>query len=469
LIPFPKNSEIDTVLAIDIGSSSIRTALGSAICQVTYTAQTTPDGGVTVDPAMLLRLVADTIDQALQSSQKQAITHVGIDTFVGNLMGVDTAGQPTTPLFTWADSRSIDLHERLDPQAYTERTGARLHPSYAPVRLHWIAQNMPDAFKQTRYWMTFGEYLLLEWCGVRVASPSAAAWNGLLNRQTMTWDRLTLAALPIQPDQLSEISEKPIFRMVSPWADRWPRLREAAWHPAIGDGYAANVGVGCVNSQNTALTLGTSGAIRILTSALPERVPEGLFAYRVNAAQTLVGGAVSSGGNFYAWMHKTFAIDAVALTAAAAEKMAPDSHGLTVLPYVAGERAPGWKSEARALFAGMTLDTTPADLIRAGIESVAYNFATILRRFPEQPQQVIASGGAIGNSPVWAQIIADALGIPVVVSADTEATLRGTGFLAAGLAPHPVEGQTFQPDPAHHAVYQQAIARQEAAYRRWFG
>ena len=92
--------------------------------------------------------------------------------------------------------------------------------------------------------------------------------------------------------------------------------------------------------------------------------------------------------------------------------MEPDSHGLTVLPFLAGERAPGWAGHARATIHGLTLATTPRDILRAGLEAVAYRIALVfalLRPVLPADPQVIASGGALLHSPAWLGIIADVL------------------------------------------------------------
>ncbi len=154
------------------------------------------------------------------------------------------------------------------------------------------------------------------------------------------------------------------------------------------------------------------------------------------------------------------------------EALEPDSHGLTVLPFLAGERAPGWNDAARAVFMGMTLDTRPEHLLRAGLEAVAYRYAQILDRLrPLLPDDVtfIANGAGLVHSPVWMQIMADVLNAPVYASTHTEATIRGTALLAMGLDPQPTLGEGCQPDADRHAIYAAAIERQQALYDRMLG
>jgi gluconokinase len=156
--------------------------------------------------------------------------------------------------------------------------------------------------------------------------------------------------------------------------------------------------------------------------------------------------------------------------------LAPDSHGLTILPFFAGERSPDWAGNIQATIHGLTLATTPLEILRASLEAVAYRFAVIEQRLCGRPNcdhRLIASGGALLQSPVWSQIFADVLGRPVVASAESEATSRGTALLALrsldvlpSLAAPAADGAVYLPDPARHKRYQAAIARQRQLYAR---
>jgi gluconokinase len=265
------------------------------------------------------------------------------------------------------------------------------------------------------------------------------------------------------------------------------------WFPAIGDGAAANIGSGCTSPKRMALTVGTTGAVRVVQPDVPE-VPAGLWCYRVDQRRALLGGATSEGGNVYAWMRDTLRLGEAEAIEQALAKLPPDGHGLTVLPFLAGERSPGWAGDVRATISGLGLNTTPLDILRAGLEAVAYRFALIcagleardLGRAADRPSQaatldprastVIASGGGLLSSPTWMQIIADTLGRPVVASAEPEATSRGVALLAleslgaiASIEALPAaDGTSYEPNAANHAIYQQAIARQVELYNRFY-
>jgi gluconokinase len=195
----------------------------------------------------------------------------------------------------------------------------------------------------------------------------------------------------------------------------------------------------------------------------------------VDAQRPLIGGALSNGGNLFAWLRETLRLpEGEALEAELAE-MAPDAHGLTVLPFLAGERSPGWAGHARAAFVGMSWSTRPIEMLRAGLESVAYRFALIAERLPLASQtEVVATGGALLSFPAWTQIVCDVLGRPLVASEEPEASGHGAALLAletlgllTDMAQAPFSfGQLFQPDPERHAAYQAARRRQAELYER---
>jgi gluconokinase len=154
--------------------------------------------------------------------------------------------------------------------------------------------------------------------------------------------------------------------------------------------------------------------------------------------------------------------------------MQADAHGLTLLPFWAGERSTHWDARARGAIMGLRTHTRPADIVRAALEAVALRFAALADDLDAvAPRaQLYASGGALRHSRVWTQIICDALGRTVRLSQAREASSRGVALLALEQlgaiksltdVPAPVY-ETFTPDTEAHARYRKALARQESLY-----
>jgi gluconokinase len=363
-----------------------------------------------------------------------------------------------------------------------QRTGCRVRANYWPARLAWMRRSMPDAFRRARWFVSLSDYLAYRLCGVLRAGLSVASWTGLVNRATLDWDDAWLDALEIGRERLP-----PMFapgddlpRLKPEWAARWPALDGAIAMPALGDGAAANVGSGCVDAARIAVTIGSTAAARVVAvaRALSPRyiVPPELWAYRVDEARELRGGAMTEGGNVFAWLRHALRLPDEAALERDIAAMPPDAHGLTVLPMFAGERSPGFADDARATLHGLSFDTTPAHIARASMEAIACRLARILDalRQAAPDAELVASGGALLSSPAWRQMIADASGARLRVCAEPEATSRGAALVAlhrlgavTSLADLPAAmGETHEPVAARRAAYQAEAARLQALYDR---
>jgi gluconokinase len=489
-----KDAALPFILSLDIGTSAVRVlmfdARGWRVAGVgarePVTLRTSPDGAAEIDATTLFNAIGRCLDTALAQAAplapSGAIGGVAVTTLAATLLALDQNGVPLTPIFTYADTRCAQdaaaLRTRFDEREVHQRTGCLLRTSYWPAQLAWIRRARPAIFRQAASWATLGDYLELRLFGRRRISYSAASWTGLLDRTMLSWDLRLLGDLGVRPGQLAPLTDcdAPIQGLLPEHTARWAELAEIPWFPAIGDGAAANVGSGCIGPARAAITIGTTGALRV---ALPDvgRVPSGLWCYRVDRQHALLGGATSEGGNVVAWLRETLRIDADPDTLdRALAALPPDSHGLTLLPFWAGERSPGWAGNARAAIAGLSLSVTPLDILRAGMEAVAYRFALILEQIEQAgvtPSVFVAGGGALLSSPAWMQIVTDVLGRPLTVAAEPEVSARGAALLTLDALRVAVDSDLiaadaarFVPDPTNHARYRAAIARQQALYEK---
>jgi gluconokinase len=186
-----------------------------------------------------------------------------------------------------------------------------------------------------------------------------------------------------------------------------------------------------------------------------------LFSYFLDERRVVEGGAVSDGGNLYAWAQRTLQLEE------RPEPREPDGHGLTFLPQLGGERSLGWNSRATGAVAGLTFETDAHDLLQAGFEGIAYRIAEIADRMPAL-REVVATGHALLESEWWMQVFADALGRPVVVSDVAEGSARGAAVyvleqLGADPEPAPL-GRRHEPDPERGQLYAAARERQRKLY-----
>jgi gluconokinase len=486
------------VLALDIGTSGTRAALfDSRGDQIEGSFLHLPAdeyadllSGNDVNADALVASVAQLLDAAVDRAEEfvARIDYVAAACFWHSLIGVDDDGRAITPLLGWADTRAseavLEIRELLPETETHARTGCRFHPSYWPAKLLWLRKSSPDVFGRVRRWLSFADYLYLQLFGNSATSVSMASATGLLNQTTCEWDQHSLAALAIDESLFPPIvaPRRTAGGLRDEYMLRWPMLERATWFQSIGDGAANNIGVGCVSHERVALTVGTSGAMRMLSSRVaPTTLPPELFCYRADRERVVIGGALSDGGGLLRWVQNSFTLsddDATELNRLL-EEYEPDSHGLTILPFWSGERAPGWSSSATGTIHGLTAATKPLDIARATLESIAYRFALIadpLASFAPAAS-ITVTGKAFLLYPFWAQLMADVLGQPVDLSAFPEATIRGAALLALEtigtidtletIKSEPV--RTFVPDMQRHEVYRRAIGRQQELYGKLIG
>jgi gluconokinase len=479
-------SESVKVLSVDLGSSSVRAEFydGSGSreegteTKLGYELEYTPDGGVTKDAAELLDLVARAIDGALDKGGDAPVSGVAMSTFWHSVLGLDSGGRPTTPVLSWADRRAAgaarELRQSLDEATIHRRTGCVLHSSYWPAKLRWLSRERAEAFERTERWVSPGDYIYEQFFGSSHVGTSMASATGLFDQNERRWDGEVIEALPVEPSQLSPISDEPLRGLGEEWARRWPALSEVPWFPAAGDGACSNVGSGCTRNDRLALMVGTSGAMRVLWKADSVEIPDGPWCYRADEKRFVMGGALSDGGNLVEWLRNTLRLPEQEEAENLLAGMEPDSHGLTFLPLLAGERGPGWADEANGTIAGLSMSNTPVEILRAALEAVALRFALIaeiIEAASPGEKEVVATGGGLLHSPTWIGIMADALGRPVTTSGIQEASSRGAALLALErLGELEIEraeaplGETFEPDPGRHEVYREALARQRLLY-----
>jgi gluconokinase len=475
------------IVSLDIGTSSVRALLYDSAARqmegygahLPYRIHTTPDGGAEIDPEELAQHAIDCLDELHRQAMEAGfrIAAVGGSAFWHSFCGVGADGKPTLPILHLLDTRSAaEVSRVLDTHA---STGCVPHSSYWPAKLLWLEKHRNVQFRATRRWLSFPEYLFQKLFGESSVSTSMASATGLWNQSANNYDDAALAALPVRREQLADPAsmDRPLHNLLAEYRAMWPAYSNIPWFPALGDGAANHIGSGCLRQNQFSLMVGTTGAMRVLAPSVAA-IPAGLWCYRLDPHRAILGGALSNGGEVYAWLKRTLAIPKDA--EARLEAAEPGGHGLTVLPFLAGERSPYWRADLRGVIAGLSLSTGPFEILHASLESVALRFREIYGALSSAlgaPAEVIASGGALLHSPAWTQMMADTLGRPVVASTELEASSRGAALYALerigaipGLDALPAStGAAFSPRQQFEAVYLRLIEDQRELYERLFG
>ncbi len=474
------------VLAIDIGTSSTRTALfnesGARILATSasesYPLVTDAAGRAEIAPGRLLAAVRGCVGRTLvaartlKSLRGRPIAAVGTSCFWHSLIGVDADGEAVTPIITWADSRCrVDaerLRRRHDEHAIHARTGCMLRASFWPAKLAWLERVHRGTFRQAERWMSPAEWLYLHICGGLRCAHGMATGTGLYDPAAMTWDGDAVARAHLRPAQLPPISDEPL--MLGAAARRsWPELAQARWFPAIGDGAANNLGAGATRPGWAAINFGTSAAVRIMRDKpFPgdrgPRAPYGLFCYRVDSERFLVGGAISNAGSLRAWCMEHLRLPDDATIERQLARRAGPAHGLRVLPFWLAERAPSWRDDLAGAIVGITQSTSALDLLQAITEASFHRLATIVDALPGSGARLrFVVGGGLQRSPAGLQRLADVLGRDLLASHEPELSLRGAAVFALEKLGAPPERGAASGEPVRARRTQaHAYARERA-------
>jgi gluconokinase len=191
----------------------------------------------------------------------------------------------------------------------------------------------------------------------------------------------------------------------------------------------------------------------VLVKGLPEKLPAGLWCYRVDASHSLLGGALNDVGRAISWLTSTLQIspesDLNELLIARPGPATP-----LVLPFFSGERSTGWAADARTILSDVSAATTPAMLFRATVEGVAVSYARIAEQLYDvagETRQIVASGRVTQDLPALLQVLADVFQTQVIPVIMKRVTLRGTALISLDvLAPNvdraePAVGETRWP------------------------
>lgn len=415
--------------------------------------------------AAAMRALATVVEAA--RSHGADVKGVSVSAAMHSVLAVDAAGQPLTPALTYADSRAADLAEALrgTPEAREmyERTGVPTHPMSPLLKIRWFGENDPAVAARAARWVSLKEHVLAHLGAEPGVDHSVASGTAMFDLREQRWHAPALEFAGIGPEQLAPLL--PTTALIEASALDVPIVIGA------GDGALANLGAGALSEGVAALSIGTSGAVRIASRQVRTDAGARLFCNALTTDRWVVGGAISNGGIILRWLRdRLFSRDGVApITYETLTELAtgvpPGCEGLLWLPYLTAERAPRWDPSPRGALLGMDLRHGPGHVIRAGMEGVALQLRWVVDAIMDSgcSLDAIRATGGFTDSPVWVQILADVLGRDVAVPDESEGSSVGgalLGMVALGLLPDIdtaagliKAGTIVRPNTGHSATY----------------
>ncbi|HEX7057023.1 MAG TPA: gluconokinase [Bacilli bacterium] len=471
------------IIAVDVGTTSTKALAVDQAGRIQgshsigYPLLTPRSGYAEQDPDTIFEAVVEAVGRLMKKGGWDArdVLCVSFSSANHSLILLDKKGQALTPSITWADLRSSAQAERLRNdgrglQAYL-RTGTPIHPMSPLAKLIWMKEECPDLFASAYHFVGIKEYIFYRLFGTLVTEYSMASATGLFHLESLVWDPESLALAGIKEEQLPPVkpTTERITGLKPPYAERMCLKPDTPFVLGAQDGVLANLGIGAIGDGIAAVTIGTSSAVRTGVKR-PVLDPQGrFFCYALTQDQWIIGGASNNGAIVAQWTaERLFPGRSLEEVLSQAGKIPPGANGLLFLPLLAGERAPFWDGNAKGIMFGLTLAHDEKHMLRAAMEGVLFQIAAIVSLMEEsgQPIKEIRASGGFARTQAWCQMLADMLGVPVIVPESVESSGLGAaqlGLYAMDEGRDPLlrwapGGATLhEPDPGNHAIYRNLL------------
>ena len=441
------------VLAIDQGTTSTRAMVFDAAARRLSLARRElaqhypAPGWVEHDAEDIWRDTRAVMAEALAQARLEAtsIAAIGLTNQRETVVMWERAtGRPIHRALVWQDRRTAPLCERLRSEGVEPlvraRTGLLLDPYFSATKIAWLLDELPGirarAERGELACGTIETYLLwrLTDGAVHATDPTNASRTLLFDIHRGTWDEELLEVFRVPRALLPSVHESG-----RPCGATAPHLLGGAVliGGVAGDQQAALVGQACLEPGMAKSTYGTGCFLLLHTGARP--VPS---AHRLLTTPTCaVGGqrgyalegSIFVAGAAMRWLRDALRLLGSPADSAAIAQSVPDTQGVYLVPAFVGLGAPHWEPGARGLICGLGFDTSAAHIVRAALESVAYQTLDLTRAMQQDgaqaPRALRIDGGMAGND--WfCQFLADMLAVPVERPAELETTALGAAFLA---------------------------------------
>ncbi len=477
-------------LGLDAGTSAVKAILVDdrqrmvAQASRSYPIARPEPGWSEQDPSDWIAAVEGAI-AALRAAQPAAIRAVRAIGLSGQMHSAVLLGsdmEVLRPVMLWNDARGGAECEGLARAVpgLAAITGVQPMPGFTAAKLLWIGRHQPEVFDRIAHVLLAKDYVRLHLTGELASDMSDAAGTQLFDQARRCWSAEVLAAVGIPAAAMPRLYEG---TEVSGYLRREvaERLGLPAGIPVAaggGDGGTGAVGVGCIESGEGFISLGTA-AVYVVAADRYAPKPETMlhdFAHAVPGRWFQMAGMLN-GASALSSMLATLGetdIDAI-LGKVAARYRGPSP--LLFLPYLTGERTPHNDPDARGVLFGLDPGTEKLDIVQAVLEGVAFSLRDAAECL-EAANSACRSPGFIGGgsrSRFWAKLIADATGLTLrryrgadfgpALGAARLAIIAATGAGVAEVCFAPEVEEEVVPDPALFAAYTPRYEKFRALYR----
>lgn len=433
------------LLGIDIGTTGTKTMLFSAergLIAAGYMAYElrTPHPGFSEQLpedwwAAVVKTVR-TVCRKLEDPRQVAAMSLSLQG--GTLVPVDKAFRPTAPAIVWNDKRCAaeaqEFQMRFGRNYLYEKSGWRMGRGLNALEILWLRRNQPEVFRRTAMFLSVPDYIAAKLTGIPALDISSVGINQLADIRAGRYDRDILDFIGVRTEQLGKIVRSgDVIGPLTPQAAAELGLTEdTVLIAGAHDQYAAAAGAGCSHPGDILIGTGTAWVVTALSDQ-----PDFSGEYSQSVSAGGLWGSLASitnGSISMEWFRKKLAAGGDGLSYEQIDQMAERSgvgaRGIRFYPYFAGASYP-LQGAAGAALTGMDLSHDASDVARSIMEGVAFQTAWVLERFRKRfSVKGLKFSGGVAKSPLWSQIVADILDLPIQVPAVADLACVGAALLA---------------------------------------
>jgi glycerol kinase len=390
------------------------------------------------DGEEVLAAVVEAVAELLQDPPGEVVA-CGLDHQGESVLAWDAeTGKPLSPIVVWSDKRSQEVLDRLadSEEEVRARSGLPFDPYFSAAKLAWLLERdagVARARDAGTLRMGTVDSFLCDRLGAGFATDASTASRTQLHALgTPGFDPWLCERFGVPFEVLPEVRAT-VGELGTLRHDSWPI--DLPLRGQVVDQQAALAGAGCVVPGRVKATYGTGVFILAHVGDEVPRPAGGLLptvAWRIGErTEYAIDGGVFAAGAMLEWLCRELGLasDPPALSALA--RGAQDAAGARVLPALSGIGAPWWRSEARAVLAGLHGGTTAANVARAALEGIAWRVADVVAAVRETVDvDSLRVDGGLTNEPLMLELQADAIGAPVEAGG-ADATVAGAAALAA--------------------------------------
>ena len=475
-------------IGVDLGTSAVKLLLmdetGSVkkIVSKEYPLYFPHPGWSEQKPEDWLRQSLAGIKELTADCDKSQVAGISFGGQMHGLVALDETDAVIRPAILWNDGRTgaeTDyLNNVIGKERLSEYTANIAFAGFTAPKILWMRSHEPENFKRIRKIMLPKDYLAYELSGTFCSDMSDASGMLLMDVKHRRWSQEMIGICGICEQMLPKLFESyEVVGTLRPAIAQELGLPESVKVIAgAGDNAAAAVGTATVGDGRCNISLGTSGTIFISSRAFGVDENNALHSFAHADGNYHLMGCMLSAASCNKWWNEDI-LRTTDYDAEQADITKLGENNVFYLPYLMGERSPHNNPDARAMFIGMSMDTTRADLTQAVLEGVSFGLRDSLEVARSLGNRIdrtkICGGGA--KSPLWKKMIANIMNLKVDVIESEEGPALGGAMLAAvGCGAYPdVESaadrivkviDTVEPDPELVAKYEERYQKFRKIY-----